>query len=97
MNSKPTVPAIADEFKQGRGEFYDQGDVHDRSILVRKARTNLSDKSGDFEQSFSDDGGKTWEPNWITTMEREAPRRRRFRPILISTLVSTTLIFESGR
>jgi hypothetical protein len=27
-------------------------------------------ESARFEQSFSDDGGKTWEPNWITTQVR---------------------------
>ena len=35
----------------------------------------MSETSGDFEQAFSEDGGKTWEPNWITRMERETPGR----------------------
>ena len=67
--------ATVGEFQQGRGEFYDQEPFHDRAIWVRFVWTHVSDKSGDFEQSFSDDGGRTWEPNWITTMERETPSR----------------------
>ena len=79
--SAPTldIPTIGG-FKNGRGEFYDQEMFHDRAIFVRYVWTNVSDKSGDFEQSFSDDGGKTWEPNWITTMERETPSKANVAP-----------------
>jgi hypothetical protein len=73
------IPTIG-EFKNGRGEFYDQETFHDRSIFVRYVWTNVTDKSGDFEQSFSDDGGKTWEPNWITTMGRETPSQAKVAP-----------------
>lgn len=59
-------------FKDGRGEFYDQELFHDRAVYVRFVWTSVSENSGDFEQAFSTDGGKTWEPNWITTMFHEA-------------------------
>jgi hypothetical protein len=36
-------------------------------ILVRNVWKDITPKSGRFEQSFSDDGGKTWELNWIAT------------------------------
>jgi len=32
--------------------------------------SGITPTSAHFEQSFSDDGGKTWEPNWITTQVR---------------------------
>ncbi len=57
-------PAIG-EFKDGRGEFYDQEPFNGRAILVRFVILPLTPDSCRFEQSFSDDGGKTWEVNWI--------------------------------
>ena len=59
-----TTPSIG-EFKDGRGEFYNQDRYKDRAILVRFVITKITDDSYRFEQSFSDDGGKTWEANWI--------------------------------
>ena len=79
--SAPTldIPTIG-AFRNGRGEFYDHEMFHDRAIFVRFVWTNVSDKSGDFEQSFSEDGGKTWESNWVTTMERETPSHANVPP-----------------
>ncbi len=58
------------EFKNGVGEFYDQ-ELHDgRAIMVRFIWSNITPNSAHFEQSFSDDGGKTWEVNWITDQTR---------------------------
>jgi hypothetical protein len=59
-----SVPTIG-EFKNGRGEFYDQEPFNGRTILVRNIWSDITPKSCHFEQSFSDDGGKTWEANWI--------------------------------
>jgi len=59
-----TQPTIG-EFKSGRGEFYDQETFNGRGVLVRFVITPLTPNSVHFEQSFSDDGGKTWETNWI--------------------------------
>ena len=58
------VPTIG-EFNQGRGEFIDQETFNGRAILVRFVITPVSADACHFEQSFSDDGGKTWEVNWI--------------------------------
>lgn len=63
------VPTIG-EFKNGRGEFFDQEIINGRSILVRFIWSNTATNSPHFEQSFSDDGGKTWEVNWITDQTR---------------------------
>ena len=63
------VPTIG-EFKDGRGEFFDQEMYEGRSILVRYAWSNITPRSAHFEQSCSQDGGKTWEVNWITQQTR---------------------------
>lgn len=63
------VPTVG-EFKDGRGEFYDQELFEGRAILVRYVWSNITPKSAHFEQAFSTDGGKTWEVNWITDQTR---------------------------
>jgi hypothetical protein len=63
------VPTIG-EFRNGRGEFIDQEGYNDRMILVRFIISDITPDSCHFEQSFSDDGGKTWEINWIATDTR---------------------------
>jgi hypothetical protein len=68
-NGKFDVPTVG-EFKNGRGEFYDQEVIDGRMIFVRYIWSNITKTSSHFEQSFSDDGGKTWEPNWITDQTR---------------------------
>jgi hypothetical protein len=59
-----TTPTIG-EFKDGRGEFYNQETYNGRAILVRFVITKITQDQCRFEQAFSDDGGKTWEVNWI--------------------------------
>jgi hypothetical protein len=64
--SQPTIG----EFKNGRGEFFDQESFNGRTILVRNVWSDITPDSCRFEQAFSDDGGKTWEVNWIATDTR---------------------------
>jgi len=63
------VPTVG-EFRNGRGEFYDQETYNGRVILVRNLWTDITADSCHFEQAFSDDGGKTWEANWVATDTR---------------------------
>jgi len=63
------TPSIG-EFSHGRGEFYDQEMLNGRSILVRFVISDITATSCHFEQAFSDDGGKTWEVNWVATDTR---------------------------
>ncbi|HXI77723.1 MAG TPA: hypothetical protein VNH21_11340 [Steroidobacteraceae bacterium] len=63
------TPTIG-EFKHRRGEFYDQETLNGRSILVRFVISDITATSCHFEQAFSDDGGKSWEVNWIATDTR---------------------------
>ncbi len=64
--SQPTIG----EFIDGRGEFFDQETLNDRAILVRFVISDITPNSCHFEQAFSNDGGKTWEVNWIATDTR---------------------------
>jgi hypothetical protein len=72
-NSKDGVVAVPQigEFSKGHGDFYAQDTLGDKSILVRYDWTGLASQSPHFEQSFSEDGGKTWEVNWITDQTRQ--------------------------
>jgi hypothetical protein len=65
-------PPTIGQFKDGRGEFYDTepSGPNGRSVLVRFLWSKTETDSPHFEQSFSDDGGKTWEVNWITDQTR---------------------------
>ena len=64
-----SVPTVG-EFKNGRGEFYDQEEFNGRMIFIRNVFTDITASSYRFEQSFSDDGGKTWELNWVAVDTR---------------------------
>jgi len=64
------LPPMIGSFIGDRGEFYDQEQYKGRAILVRYVWLNLSPKSARMEQSFSPDGGKTWEVNWICELSR---------------------------
>lgn len=59
-----TPPTIGG-FVNGRGEFYNQEDFEGRAVFVRFVITLLDADTMRFEQAFSDDGGKTWEVNWV--------------------------------
>ena len=58
------------QFKNGRGEFYGTDTLNGKPIYVRFVWTNTNTNTPHFEQSFSDDGGKTWEVNWTTDQTR---------------------------
>ena len=64
--------AMVGGFHDGRGEFYDQETYDGREVFVRFVFSDITQNAFKFEQSFSDDGGKTWEPNWIATFKRTA-------------------------
>jgi hypothetical protein len=63
------VPSIG-AFENSRGEFYSHEEYNGRMILVRFVILPLTPDSCRFEQSYSDDGGRTWEVNWVATDRR---------------------------
>jgi hypothetical protein len=64
------LPPVIGQFTGNRGEFYNQQAWKGRAVLVRYLWLNISPKSARMEQSFSPDGGKTWETNWICELSR---------------------------
>jgi hypothetical protein len=64
------TPPVVGQFTGNRGEFYHQELSKGRTVLVRYVWLNLSPKSARMEQSFSPDGGKSWEVNWICELSR---------------------------
>jgi hypothetical protein len=72
-NSKRGIvdPPVVGRFSNGRGEFFGMDELDGRAILVRYVWSNITPNSAHFEQSFSPDGGKSWEVNWISDVTRE--------------------------
>jgi hypothetical protein len=62
--------AMVGGFEDGRGEFYDQETYDGRAVFVRFVFSDITKNAFRFEQAFSQDGGRTWEPNWIATFTR---------------------------
>jgi hypothetical protein len=63
------VPTIGG-FHDGRGEFYDREPFNGRTIAVRFVFSDITTDTFRFVQSFSADGGATWEANWMATFTR---------------------------
>jgi hypothetical protein len=57
-------------FKDGTGELLNQDTFNNRSILVRGEWSNISVDSHSYEESYSDDGGKTWKPAFIAHLTK---------------------------
>jgi len=72
VNSKVGVldPPQIGQFKDGVGAFYAQDSWKGKMVIVRFLWSNTTTNKPHFEQSYSDDGGKTWEVNWITDQTR---------------------------
>jgi hypothetical protein len=64
------TPPVVGGFNGKQGEFFHQENFKGRTILVRYEWFDISPHSSRMEQSFSPDGGKTWEVNWICELSR---------------------------
>ena len=64
------LPPMVGRFKGNIGEFFGDETVDGKPVLCRFHWTGASEGSPRWEQAFSDDGGKTWETNWIMTFTR---------------------------
>lgn len=61
---------VIGEFSNHRADFYDQEFYKGRAILVRFSISRITKDSCHFEQAFSDDGGRSWEINFIVDETR---------------------------
>jgi hypothetical protein len=73
-------PPTIGEFKNGRGEFFGS-EIHDgRAIVVRLTWSDFTPTTHHLEQSFSGDGGKSWESNLKVTLTRAPDGTRQVVP-----------------
>ena len=70
-NGLLTAPVFGSFDSEGRGVFVGQDQFEGRTILVRFVITKSSPRQAHFEQSYSADGGASWETNWIATDTRD--------------------------
>jgi hypothetical protein len=64
------LPPMVGRFNGNVGEFLGDETADGRLVLCRFHWIRTLDGSPRWEQAFSDDGGKTWETNWIMTFTR---------------------------
>jgi NIPSNAP protein len=64
------LPPMVGRFKGGVGEFFGDEMVDGKKVLCRFHWSRANAGSPRWEQAFSNDGGKTWETNWIMTFTR---------------------------
>jgi hypothetical protein len=57
-------------FVGGIGEFHNQELMDGRTVGVRFLFSDVEADSFQLEQAFSDDGGESWEANWIAKFQR---------------------------
>ena len=67
--NRPTIGA----FKDGRGELYAQDTFEGRAVLIRGVWSDITPDAHKYEESYSDDGGRTWEAVFSASLTRKAP------------------------
>ena len=70
VRARTLLPPMVGRFTGGTGEFFGDESVDGKPVLCRFRWTRNSDSSPEWQQAFSDDGGKTWETNWVMTFTR---------------------------
>jgi hypothetical protein len=64
------TPSVYGGFHDGVGDFFGDDQLGGRAIKVRFLIFRQGPDKARFEEAFSDDGGKTWETNWIAVDTR---------------------------
>lgn len=54
-------------FKNGHGEFFADNVYEGKKIKARFIWSDITANSARWEQTYSTDGGKTWDVNWVMT------------------------------
>jgi hypothetical protein len=65
------VPVVG-RFEAGIGTFYAEDSFEGRPIRIRFIWQKLGPDRLQWEQAFTDDGGASWETNWVMTFTRSA-------------------------
>jgi hypothetical protein len=66
-------PPVVGGFRNGIGTFFAKDTSGGRPIIVRYIWSDITPHSAKWQQAFSDDGGKTWETNWVMEFRRTVP------------------------
>lgn len=61
----PVDPPMVGTFQDGVGTFLADDTVGGKKVKVRFLWSRITPTSCQWEQAFSEDGGTTWETNWI--------------------------------
>ena len=64
-------PPVIGAFDGDVGTFEGQDTFRGRPIVVRYTWSGVTTPTPRWEQAFSDDGGETWETNWVMDFTRE--------------------------
>lgn len=64
------APPVVGAFRNGVGTFLAKDTFEGRAITVRYFWSGITSNSATWEQAFSEDGGKTWETNWVMKFHR---------------------------
>ena len=63
-------PPVVGSFDGDVGVFEGEDVLRGRPILVRFTWSRVTTETPRWEQAFSDDGGRTWETNWVMDFAR---------------------------
>lgn len=63
-------PPVVGRFERGVGTFYADDSHEGRPIRVRFVWSGITATRAHWEQAYSDDGGRSWETNWLMDFER---------------------------
>ena len=69
--SRPAGSAGRRWLRDGIGTFIGEDTFDGRPILVRFRWSGITDRAVRWEQAFSEDGGATWEVNWVMDLTRD--------------------------
>lgn len=70
------APPVIGSFRNGVGVFLAKDTFEGRAITVRYTWSDITPASAKWQQAFSEDGGKTWETNWVMEFHRQTKARR---------------------
>lgn len=64
-------PPVVGSFSGDTGIFEGEDEFEGRPILVRYTWSRVTTPTPRWEQAFSEDGGSTWETNWVNDFTRD--------------------------